>query len=282
MNSSLKSQFVLTRPLNVLIGMISIFMGAFLAGTLAPFEKVLLACISGGVIMAGGNVVNDYYDVEIDRINKSFRPLPSGRVDKKTAWKFSTILFALGLFLSIFVQICSFVVAALTAFGLILYSARLKRTVLLGNIAVGCFSALAFVYGALAVGQVEDSWIAAGFAFFFHLGREIIKDLEDRAADAMIGAQTLPIRFGEKNALATATAVFAILIVFTFIPYVINIYGKGYLWTVALGVDLVIILMLAAIWREPHPHRFQQASALLKVDMFVGLLALYLGRADLF
>ncbi len=282
MNSKLKSFLILTRPLNVLLCMLSIFMGAFLAGALSPLHKVLLACVSGGLIMAGGNVINDFYDVEIDRINKPFRPLPSGRIDRRAARKFSTNLFALGIFLSIFVQIWSFFVAGLTAFGLIVYSARLKRTALLGNLAIGFFSALAFIYGALAVGQIVDSWIAAGFAFFFHLGREIIKDLEDRDADARAGAQTLPIRFGERLALATMTVVFVILIAFTLLPYIFDIYGKGYLWTVVFGVDLVVVLLLAAVWNKPKPGRLRKVSAILKADMFVGLIALYLGQADLF
>lgn len=276
------SYVIIIRPLNVLLGMLAIFLGAFLTGTTAPLPNVILACLSGGLIMAGGNIINDYFDVEIDRINKPFRPLPAGQMARSTALKFSTILFTFGIFLSIFVQIFSFLIASLTAFALVIYSARLKRTVLFGNVVVSLLSALAFVYGALAVDLVERSWIPASFAFLFHLGREIIKDVEDRAADSQARAQTLPIRFGERSALLMATMVFFILIAFTFFPYIFNIYGEGYFWTVLLGVDLVIALTLAVMWSNPEPNMLRRVSAVLKADIFVGLLALYLGQANPF
>jgi geranylgeranylglycerol-phosphate geranylgeranyltransferase len=273
------SYFIIIRPLNVFLGMLTVFVGALLAGPLSPIHRVVFACVSAGLIMAGANVINDFFDVEIDRVNKPFRPLPAGRIRPRTALIFSTILFALGFFLSIFIQFFSVFVAALTVVGLIVYSAWLKRTFLWGNIAVSFFSALAFVYGALSVGDVKASWIPATFAFFFHLGREIIKDVEDRVADASSHAQTLPILLGERRALIASTVAFAILISFTFIPYALGIYGKGYFWTVLLGVDLVILFALIWMWKRPDPTTLRRVSALLKLDIFVGLIALYLGQA---
>lgn len=276
-----KNYFSIVRPVNIFLSMGAIFVGALLAGALSPLWKVALACVSGGLITAGGNVINDYFDIEIDRINKPFRPLPSGNLARRTALKFLTILFTFGIFLSIFIHLFSFLIAAVTVVGLIVYSAWLKRTFLYGNLAVSFFSAMAFVYGALAVGRVESSWIAAAFAFFFHLGREIIKDVEDRAADAAAGSQTLAIRLGERRALFLATLVFVALILFTFIPYALEVYGKGYFWTVLLGVDLIIVLTLAAMWRRPEPKMLRRVSAILKADIFVGLFALYLGARPL-
>ncbi|MFQ6116126.1 MAG: geranylgeranylglycerol-phosphate geranylgeranyltransferase, partial [bacterium] len=228
MNSKLTGYFQLTRPINLSLGAISIFIGAFITGTIQPFTKVLLACISGSLVMAGGNVINDYFDVDIDRLNKPWRPLSSNTVKVQDAVIFSIILFVLGIFLSIFIHSAAFVVVVLTSLGLILYSAKLKRTVLLGNLAVSLFSAMAFVYGALSVGRWRESLIPASFAFLFHLGREIIKDVEDRKADEACAAHTLPVRFGQKPAFVAATCVFVILIIFTFIPYLFGIYGKGY------------------------------------------------------
>ena len=281
MNSRTKSHFVIVRPLNVLLGMLSIFVGAFLTGTLSPLPNVLLACISGGLIMAGGNVINDYFDIEIDRVNKPFRPLPAGQLSPRAALNLSTILFALGIFLSIFIQIFSFAVAAVTVVGLIIYSARLKRTFLWGNVAVSVFAGLAFVYGGLAVRGTKGFWIPAGFAFLFHLGREIIKGVEDREADGRVQANTLALRVGGPHALRVATGVYLFLIVRTIAPYVFHIYGEGYIWTVVFGVDLVVLLMLAAIWFDSSPPMLRRVSAILKADMFIGLIALYQGQANI-
>ncbi len=276
--SKIKSYFILTRPLNVLLGILSIFLGAFITGTIAPLQKVICACVSGGLILAGGNVINDYYDVDIDRVNKPFRPLPANQLQITQALTFARILFALGVFLSIFIQIFSIAMAVMTAVGLIFYSATLKRTILLGNIAVSLFSALAFVYGGLAVHRWQWTLIPAGFAFLFHLGREIIKDVEDQAADASHGAQTFAVRFGEKSAFALATLVLLVLISATFLPYVFEVYGKRYLWTVLFGVDLVLIVVLVFMWVRPEPPSLRRISAVLKADMLVGLFAIFLGR----
>ncbi len=231
--------------------------------------------------MAGGNAINDYFDVDIDRLNKPWRPLASDRVKVKEAMIFSIILFVLGIFLSIFIHPTASLVAILVSLGLVLYSARLKRTILIGNLAVSGFSAMAFVYGALSVGRWRESVIPAGFAFLFHLGREIIKDVEDAKADEACSVQTLPVRFGSKVAVVTATCVFGTLIFFTLVPYLFGIYGKGYLWTVLIGVDLVLVLTLAWVWYRPFGPNLSKVSVILKADMFVGLAAIYLGTLNL-
>ncbi|MCG8604195.1 UbiA family prenyltransferase, partial [bacterium] len=170
MRSDLYQFFLVTRPLNLLLGLISVFLGAFITGTIQPILKVTLACLSGVLVMAGGNVINDYYDVEIDRINKPFRPIAAGKVGRREAFLFAIILFALGIFVSIFISLIALTIVALTAAGLVVYSATLKRKILVGNIAVSLFAALAFVFGAISVDRWHRALIPAGFAFLFHLG----------------------------------------------------------------------------------------------------------------
>lgn len=279
MNFSVRGYIGITRPLNIFIGVLAIFMGAFITGTIQPLQNLVLACLSGALIMAGGNVINDYFDVDIDRMNKPFRPIPSNIVNREDAYKFAIILFVLGNFLSIFIIWTSFSLAVFASAGLFLYSWSLKRTILWGNIAVSLFSALAFVYGGLSVGRWQNALIPAGFAFLFHLGREIIKDVEDQAADEANSLKTLPIRFGSKVALLVASGVLGFLIVLTIVPYVLNIYGRTYFTVVLLGVDLVIIVILYLMWVYPYPQYLRRISLVLKADMFVGLLAIYLGTS---
>ncbi len=277
MRSKRRALLILVRPLNVLIAVASIAVGALTAGTLEPVGHLALALLSGALVMAGGNVLNDYYDLEVDRRNKAYRPLPAGDVSRPLALKFSIILFLLGNFVTIFLSLSAFCLVLFVTLGLILYNARLKRTVLLGNVAVSLFGGLAFLYGGLVVGRPLPALIPAGFAFFFHLGREVIKDIEDRDADGAASLRTLPVRFGVKPALAIATLVFAILIFGTFLPYVWEIYGAAYLWTVVIGVDLVVAASLLYLWRHPEPQAMRRVSAILKADMVLGLAAILLG-----
>jgi geranylgeranylglycerol-phosphate geranylgeranyltransferase len=277
MNSKVSAFIELSRPVNLVIGIFSVFIGAFISGTLEPFGMVMLACLSGALMMAAGNAVNDYCDVEIDRINKPFRPLPANRISRHTALNFSIILFVLAIFLSILISKYSFLLALSACTGLLLYSGKFKKTVLLGNITVSFLAALAFVYGGAAVARLENTMIPAGFAFLFHLGREIIKDVEDRQADAVRGARTLPVIAGDRVALLLASLVYVALIVLTFVPYRAGVYGSAYFWIVLLGVDFVLLGIIIFIWIYPVPKTWRTASALLKADMFVGLFAIYMG-----
>lgn len=227
--------------------------------------------------MAGGNVINDYFDVDIDRVNKRSRPLPQGRIGLRDALVFSIILFALGVFLSIFISYVSFVLALVISIALFFYGAKLKKTLFIGNISVSLFSALAFVYGGVAVSRWESTIIPGLLAFMFHLGREVIKDIEDQDADASAAANTLPLRMGTKAGLIVVTAVFTALILFTFIPYLFDFYSEAYLWLVLFGVDAVLLALLAIMWRYPNPATLRRISAVLKADMLVGLLAIYVG-----
>ncbi len=269
---------VLTRPVNVFIGGLSIFVGALVTGTVQPLQRVLLACISGALVAAGANAINDYFDVEIDRRNKPYRPLPAGRVTRRAAKIQALLLLALGSAFGGGIGVLPLLVATLTAVLLYVYSWRLKRTVLWGNVTVSVATALAFLYGGLAVGRPWAASIPAGFAFLFHLGREVIKDVEDMHGDRLEGAVTLPIRHGLRTALGVATAVYALVVLVTPLPYFGRVYGLAYLVVVLAGVDTVVAYVLVQMWRRPEPVVLHRLSELLKADMFVGLVAIYVGR----
>ena len=139
------------------------------------------------------------------------------------------------------------------------------------------FSALALIYGSLAIDAWQGALIPASFAFLFHLGREVIKDIEDREADSSVSAATLPVSFGVRTAQIVASIVFGLLIISTFIPYILDIYGNKYLVAVVPGVDLVVAGALYFMWTYPYPESLRRISFVLKADMFVGLFAIYLG-----
>ena len=269
---------ILTRPVNVLIGMLSIFIGALITGTIQPLQKVLLACFSGGVIAGAANAINDYFDLEIDRINRPDRPLPAGKIVPYQARVFSFVLFGVGIFLGGLVNTNAFIIAAFSTLLLYFYSARLKRTVLWGNLSVSLATALAFIYGGVAVNRFYESLIPACFSFLFHLGREIIKDAQDVTGDAANQAVTLPVKAGVKVALQVATLIYLLLVGITLLPYFFEIYGFIYLAVVFVGVDLMIIGILFSVWLNQSPKNLGLMSNLLKADMLVGLIAIFLGK----
>lgn len=268
----------LIRPVNAVISFLSICIGAAVTGTLEPLEKVLVAAASGTLVGSAGNAINDYYDVDIDRINKPQRPIPSGRVSRSEALLLSALLFGLGIALAFLVRAEAVAIAVGATLLLIAYSYRLKRTVLWGNLTVSTVTGAAFLYGGLAVGRVRAALIPAGFSFLFHLGREILKDVEDLEGDRRARAVTLPVVHGIRAAQWAVTAVFGLLIVATWLPYLYGVYNATYFWIVCLGVDTVLLYAIVQFWLDVSRGKLAFLSNLLKGDMLVGLLAIYLGR----
>jgi geranylgeranylglycerol-phosphate geranylgeranyltransferase len=266
------------RPINLLLAFLSIFIGGFICGSLDQPIKLILACFSGVFIMAGANTINDYFDIEIDRINKPKRPLPTGLLTPMEAYVYSLSLFLIGIILGAFIHRMAFCIAFLSSALLYIYSWKLKNSILLGNITVAFFTGLALVYGGLALGNIRRAVVVGIIAFLFHLSREIIKDIQDIEGDRALGIQTLPIRYNVKTALVWATVVIFLLIVFTLMPYFYGIFSLRYLIVVILGVDLFFVYITISMWRRPNSKNLGRLSFLMKIDIFIALLAVYLGR----
>jgi geranylgeranylglycerol-phosphate geranylgeranyltransferase len=267
----------LTRPQNNLIAALSVLVGALVSGDVEHWQRVAFACISAFFISGGGNCLNDFFDVEIDRINKPFRPLPKGEVARKSALAFSVFLLCVGLCTSLLIRPLSVVIATVAAVLLIFYGRTLKRKLFWGNFTVSFVSALAFVYGGITTADFRLSLIPAVFALLFHLGREIIKDIQDLEGDLFLNASSLPIRFGVRFSLALATAVFSSLIFLSALPYLLDIFSLLYLIMVILGVDLVLFYVLWSMWKSPSASNLGRLSTILKMDMLLGLAAIYAG-----
>ncbi len=268
----------LTRPQNNLIAALSVLVGALVAGEVKYWWDVAFACISAFFISGGGNCLNDYFDVQIDRINKPFRPLPRGEISKISALWLSAFLFLAGLVLSVFIRPLSVMIATAAIISLISYGSTLKRKLLWGNFTVSFVSALAFIYGGITAKDFRLSLIPAVFAFLFHMGREIIKDLQDIKGDLSVNVASLPIRYGIRFSLGFTTLIFSFLILLTSLPYLFDIFSLIYLIMVILGVDLVLFYVLWSMWKDTSTPNLGRLSTILKIDMFLGLAAIYVGK----
>ena len=267
----------ITRPLNVLITILTILIAAFITGEYVLNLKLILAMIIAGLITAGANIINDIYDLEIDRINKPCRMLPTGIITIKTAKVFFIVNYLFSFVLAVFTGWEMFIIAVLIGLLLIIYSAHFKRTIIWGNIIVSFSSAMAFIYGALAVEAWKAGIIPAVFAFFFHFGREIIKDMQDTKGDIAANAITFPGKYGIVKSVLLINVIFILLVFLTILPYILGIYNIRYLVAVVFGVDFVLLTVSVVLWFRNDPAFLGKLSHLLKLDMIVGLIAIYLG-----
>ncbi|MFC1725048.1 geranylgeranylglycerol-phosphate geranylgeranyltransferase [candidate division KSB1 bacterium] len=265
---------ILARWFNVFITFLVVVLGGVYSGIVIPGKNIFIAAVSASFISAGGNAVNDYFDYEIDRLNKSFRPLPSGKITRENALIFWFSVNLTGLVLSLFINSSAFLIALFAVVFLYIYSSHEKNRILTGNLLVSILSGMAFLYSGVAAGSLYGVIIPAVFAFLFHFGREIIKDMQDMDADSAGNAITFPVKYGKNNAVILTGIAFFVLILFTLIPYLYLDYSKTYLLIVLFGVDIVLMVVYILLILNKTETNLRRLSAVLKADIFIGLTAL--------
>jgi len=271
----------ITRPINCLIAFISVWAGAIVAGDIFFSVRIILASASAFFIAAYGNIVNDIFDIEVDRLNKPRRPLVRGVIGRREAGVFSIILCLLGLSISFGIGGWAPLIAGAVIILLLIYTPLVKGTPFLGNLAVAIAASLAFVYGGIAANRPFGALILLIFAFLIHFGREIVKDIEDRAADAKAGFNTIATIGDARIARFSAIAILVILVLATFIPVAIGVYGMGYFIVVLLGVDLLLIKAVRQLAETKSEASMHRIAVWLKIAMPFGLLAVFLGHLGL-
>jgi geranylgeranylglycerol-phosphate geranylgeranyltransferase len=262
----------ITRPINSIVAGLAALVAYLIAtGSLIPETVFLFGIVA--LITAAGNTINDFFDADIDAINRPDRPIPSGAVGRISARGFAVTLFLAGILLSFFTNPICIGITMVNSLILVTYAAKLKKMPLLGNIAVAYLSASIFLFGGAFSGW--DGFIhmipIATITFFAMISRELFKDAEDVEGDKAGGADTVPLRIGIKKTsqLALFSAVIAVAV--SFIPYLW--WGAWYLPGI-IAVDIIIII--AAIrglnCETPSCVKASKVSTLLKAGMFVSLI----------
>jgi geranylgeranylglycerol-phosphate geranylgeranyltransferase len=260
------------RPLNCIITMVSVFVGAWIGrGIFLPLH-LMIAGFTGFMACAFGNIINDFYDIEIDKINNPERPLPKGTVSKSMAQLMAVFFFMISCLLAISLGFLPLLLV-LVALGLLFfYSSYLKRTIL-ANIIVAIITGLSFILGGMVV---KNSWCI--FPFFFslliHMPREIIKDVIDIEGDKSQSVVSLPIRFGREKSFTISAFLLGLLCIVLPIPYIMNILNIRYILVVLVGAYPIILYCLFSLLKIPSHDTLKKLSNLLKASMAVGLIAM--------
>ncbi len=258
----------LPRPVNCLITFASVLLGGWL-GIHRITEPLLFAALSAALITAGGNALNDLCGITEDRINKPHRPLPSGRLSPGFARIEMGIFLLAGILLALPLPMPALAIALTAVTSLIFYNIYLKRVPLIGNLIISALGGLAFLYGGAAVKVISAPYLIASFAFLFHLGRELLKDLEDSAGDRQLSGSTVPISWGENSARILITGIFTILIIAMPLPALLGIYSSIYLSLILL-LNTLLIFVLIRLWQK---DTLGYLNKLLKAGMLLGLAA---------
>ena len=267
----------ITRPINCAIAFASVLVGACMSGGWPEGYRVIAAGLSAACIAGGGNALNDVCDEAVDRINRPDRPIASGRISLRGGTVTAGVLFATGGVFSFVLGAKGVCIAFAAIGGLVAYDGWLKRVPVFGNAVVSGISSLALIYGGIAANHVAETLVPAGFAFLIHLGREILKDVEDMEGDIAIGARSVAITWGIRTSLGLTTAVFLLLIGLTPVPFFLGLYDWLYLIIVICPVDAIFVYTLISLWQDPSRGNLRRLDVLIKINMVFGLVALLAG-----
>lgn len=250
-----------------------------------PLSQTLLApgfgllVLSALLVAAAGYIINDYYDVKIDAINRPDRLVVGRLLRRRHAMLAHVVLSGVGVLLA---TALSWRLGGVTLGAALLlwgYSARFKRVALVGNVSIAALTAALVLLPELQLltGQ-KAVWLYALAAFLLTVVREIIKDIEDMRGDAQHDCHTLPLVWGVVRSKWVAGGFLACLGVLVlgavFELLSIERWALG-AWLLVLV--LVPLLWLARLlWRADRRRHFRQLSAWCKGIMLAGVLSMLL------
>lgn len=265
------------------------------AGIVPAFSNLgfVLLVISTLLVAAGGYVVNDYLDTDIDAVNKSDKIIVGNTISKNAAWNIYVTLSLLGLLVAALpaweIGNVNYVLIQVISGGLLwFYSYSYKRQILIGNLVVSGLSAivvlLPFFYEAMAEDKLHNTvsvnffFVKAYFAFAFltTFSREIIKDLEDMEGDKTANCRTFPIVAGvvpaKILAIVFTVTVMAAVGYLQYSQYEAQDYISMIYFLVAVQLPSLWLVIKTAYAKEKHDFHF--ASTLSKVVMVGGILSM--------
>jgi 4-hydroxybenzoate polyprenyltransferase len=257
----------------------------------------LLLTLSSVLIAAAGYIINDYFDLNIDRVNKPERIVVEKLIKRRWTivwhWILSGAGVLIGFYLSwelknIFIGPANLLCVVLLWF----YSTTFKKKLIIGNIIISFLTAWVIlvlylcefrfhrfvdpVYHKVLARVYKFAVLYAAFAFIISLVREVIKDIEDMNGDARYGCRTMPVVWGV-NVAKVFAATWLIVLIASMI--VIQFYVLQYRWWLSVIYSLIfIILPLLQIFRRLYlantEQDYSQLSKTIKAVMLSGILSM--------
>ena len=245
-------------------------------------------------IAAAGYIINDYFDVNIDQVNKSSKVIIGTFINRRAAILLHAIFSLVGLLLSIYigVKLNNYYIPFFNFVSIVIlwfYSTTFKKKLLIGNVLISLLTAWVILVLALAeyrfritpqdiVWQrlLKVSFVYSGFAFIISLIREVIKDMEDIEGDLKYGCTTMPIVWG-LPASKVFTGVW--IVVLAGLVTAIQIYVVQFGWWFSALYSLVaiiipLIMLLRNLYGANTPVQFHRLSSMVKMIMLAGIVSM--------
>lgn len=253
----------LIRISNVIVGGFSTVAGYFLtfgvdwAGAILPATVVAFT-------LAGGNALNDFFDIATDRICHPTRPLACGKMKPTTAIFLTILFWVFAIVIASSISLFHSIIAVISQILLFLYCYFLSGVPLAGNLIIALLGSMAVLYGVLPEPSILTIG-ASAIAGILHFTREVFKDIDDIKGDIAVGRKTLPIVVQSSTVRNFARAMSIISAVFMLSISWFLSYGLPF--RIGAGITATIAVSSAFFNRS--------ASLILKSAMITGILSMF-------
>jgi geranylgeranylglycerol-phosphate geranylgeranyltransferase len=250
-------------------------------------EILILTYITYVLIAAAGNIINDIYDVEVDRVNKPNRPLPRGGMTISQAKALTVVLWLAGGIIAFATSLIAGIMAMIFAALGYLYAARVKTLGAVGNFAVASSFSFGLFYGAIVATESRNYFVFLGnnslifvplviwvyflTSSFVLFGREVIKGIEDLRGDRLRSVRTIASVHGA-NIASKSAAISNVLGIVSFnLSWIMDQMKLIMIPLVVLGSLAVLTSSIIILrgYKKPKPQ--SRASLLDKIGGFCGL-----------
>ncbi|MFH1240438.1 MAG: UbiA family prenyltransferase [Candidatus Diapherotrites archaeon] len=242
------------------------------AGTIEFNFIVLFAMLAALLVSAGGMVINDYFDRDVDKSLRPERPIPSKKIHASTALMLAVFLFVSGNAFAALINPQTLAIAFLFSLLLIHYSASWREYKYIGNWIVAAATGFTIIFGAAAFELTLTVLLFALVAMLTNVSREIGKDFDDLKNDFGF-KKTLPMILPEKIVVSMITSFLVIAIILVYVPFVFYSYGNLLSIAIVTFANVLFLFSLVMLYSK----NYSRFSALTKAAMFTALIGFLMG-----
>ena len=273
MNFNLIALLSLIRPINSFMIGLAVVVGIAIGSPDMLFSRLTIyGFITGFSISSYSMIINDIYDIEIDKVNQPERPLAKQIISINSALSLSLILLLIGLTSSLIISYYNIIITAIFSFLSWFYNIWGKKQGIIGNSIVASSMSIPFIFGGIMTGNVSLLvWSISLIAFLSGMGREIIKTIADVEGDKIKGIKSVSIQFGPRNAMLIACGFIIISILISFIPVYLNLIQIYYIPLLIL-TDLILIYSVFLLSKNYSKSESLKVKKYILYAMLFGLI----------
>lgn len=276
------SMFSVVRGYNILIIVIAQYLTSiYILAHDKPLKQVvfdvnlLMLVLASAATIAGGYIINNFYDSEKDLINRPIKSRLDRLISQNTKLSFYFVLNFIAAVMASYVSFRAVIFFALYIFGIWFYSHKLKKLPFIGNLTSAILTITPFFAIFMYYKNFETViFVHAIFLFLIISMRELTKDLENIKGDLVQGYKTIPVIYGEKASKVMLTS----LSVLTLIPNYLLLYRfeVGYMYIYFYLSLILLAVFLLFLWRSKTKIHYLILHNILKFLILAGVFSIVL------